>query len=298
MVAEVGKGAEVWLEEALLRELFRIPTPFGEFPVFGYGALVLLGVLSGLWLLRRGARRQGLDPDSLADLTVMLVLCGIIGGRIWYLIQFRERVYAEGDWLETFRLWNGGLVLYGAIAGGLVGFFLLQWRSHYGPWRQLLDLIAPALALGIAFGRLGCFLNGCCFGGVCPPDWPLAAIFPPGSPPSLAHGDGLRPSPTLHPTQIYSSIQGAILALLLWLAGGPLAARPGRTFALFLGLYSIGRSLVESIRDDHGMAQGEWTVSQLASILAFALAIWLWTTAPFIEPQPNLKVRQPDPDQG
>jgi phosphatidylglycerol:prolipoprotein diacylglycerol transferase len=285
------------MEEILLRELFRIPTPLGDFPVFGYGAMVLLGVLSGLWLLRAGARRSKLDPDSLSDLTVMLVLCGIIGGRVWYLIQFRERVYADGDWIETFRLWNGGLVLYGAIAGGLVGFYLLQRRHSYAPWRQLLDLIAPALALGIAFGRIGCFFNGCCFGGVCPADWPLAAIFPPGSPPSLAHGDGLHPSPTLHPTQIYSSIQGAILALLLWFAGGPLAARPGRTFALFLGLYSIGRSLVESIRGDHGVAQGEWTVSQWASIAAFALALWLWNTAPFIEFQSNLNKRQPDRDQ-
>lgn len=268
------------MEETLLRELFRIPTPFGDFPVFGYGAMVLLGVLSGLWLLRAGARRKDLDPDSLSDLTVMLVLFGILGGRIWYLIQFRERVYAEGDWLETFRLWNGGLVLYGAIGGGLIGFYLMQRRREFGPWRELLDLIAPALALGIAFGRLGCFLNGCCFGQVCSPDWPLATIFPAGSPPSLAHGDGLHASPALHPTQIYSSIQGAILALLLWHAGRRLALRPGRTFALFLGLYSVGRSLVESIRGDHGVAAGEWTVSQMASILALALGAWLWFSAP------------------
>ena len=60
------------MEEILLRELFRIPTPLGDFPVFGYGAMVLLGVLSGLWLLRAGARRSKLDPDSLSDLTVML----------------------------------------------------------------------------------------------------------------------------------------------------------------------------------------------------------------------------------
>ena len=267
-------------EEHLLRELFRIPTPFGDFPVFGYGAMVLLGVLSGLWILRRGARRRDLDPDSLSDLTVVLVLFGIIGGRAWYLIQFREQVYASGDWFETFRLWRGGLVLYGAIGGGLLGFALMQRWRNYGPWRDLLDLIAPALALGIAFGRLGCFLNGCCWGAVCPEDWPLAAIFPPGSPPSFDHGDGSLPSPTLHPTQIYSSLMGAALAILLWKLGSRLAARPGRTFSVFLCLYAVGRALIETIRSDHGTAPGEWTVAQMASIPALLLGAWLWLSAP------------------
>ena len=116
-------------------------TPFGDFPVFGYGAMVLLGVLSALFILRAGARRRQLDPDSLTDLTVLLVLFGVIGGRVWYLIQYRAEVYATGDWLETFRLWRGGLVLYGAIVGGLMAFFWFQRRGRYGPWRDLLDLM-------------------------------------------------------------------------------------------------------------------------------------------------------------
>jgi hypothetical protein len=143
---------------------------------------VLLGVLSGLWILRRGARRRDLDPDSLSDLTVVLVLFGIIGGRAWYLIQFREQVYASGDWFETFRLWRGGLVLYGAIGGGLLGFALMQRWRNYGPWRDLLDLIAPALAVGIAFGRLGFpqrLLLGCCL----PRGLAAGGYFPPWQPP-------------------------------------------------------------------------------------------------------------------
>ncbi len=271
-------------EAHLYRELFRIPTPFGDFPVFGYGAMVLLGVLAALFILRAGAKRRQLNPDSLTDLAVLLVLFGVVGGRVWYLIQYRAEVYADGDWLETFRLWRGGLVLYGAIAGGLIAFAGLQRRGRYGPWRDLLDLIAPSLAIGIAFGRLGCYLNGCCWGQVCAADWPWAAIFPPGSPPTLAYGDPSGVSPPLYPTQIYSSLQGLILAILLWRVGAHLRARPGRTFALFLGLYASGRAVIELIRADHGVGPGQWTVSQMASLMTILLAIWLWRTAPRVTP--------------
>lgn len=264
----------------VLRELFRIPTPFGDFPVFGYGAMVLLGVLIGTFLLKRGARRRGLNEERVADLPISLVLFGLLGGRAWYCIQFRDEVFANGDWTAVFRLWEGGLVLYGAIAGGLLGFVWMQRRQSFGDTRDLLDVIAPALAIGIAFGRLGCFLNGCCWGGVCDPGFPLAVIFPASSPPALAFGDGLGASPPLHPTQIYSTVQGVILCGLLWVAAGRWADRPGRTFALFLGLYSIGRSVIESIRADHEVLAGNLTVSQKASLVAAAVAIWLWVGAP------------------
>lgn len=277
---EVRWGRHREKEAHLYRELFRIPTPFGDFPVFGYGAMVLLGVLAALFILRAGARRRQLDADSLTDLTVLLVLFGVIGGRVWYLIQYRAEVYGGGDWLETFRLWRGGLVLYGAIVGGLIAFAWLQRSGRYGPWRDLLDLMAPSLAIGIAFGRLGCYLNGCCWGQVCGADWPFAAIFPPGSPPSYAFGDGSVASPSLYPTQLYSAFQGLILALLLWRLGAVLRQRPGRTFALFLGLYGLGRASIELIRADHGVAPGEWTVSQLTALLALGPAIWLWKSAP------------------
>ena len=95
----------------MLRELFRIPTPFGDFPVFGYGAMVLLGVLFGVLLLKLGARRRGLDEERVTDLPVSLVLFGLLGGRAWYCIQFRHEVFADGDWTAVFRLWEGGLVL-------------------------------------------------------------------------------------------------------------------------------------------------------------------------------------------
>ncbi len=268
------------VEEELLRELIRIPTPFGDFPIFGYGAMVLLGVLVGIFLLRKGAARRGLDADRVAELPLSLVLFGLLGGRTWYCIQFRNEVFADGDWTSVFRLWEGGLVLYGAIAGGLLGFLWMQRKGSYGNTRDLLDVIAPALAIGIAFGRLGCFLNGCCWGQVCEPDFPFAVSFPPGSPPALAFGSAENPSPPLQPTQIYSTIQGVFLCGLLWVAAGRWASRPGRTFALFLGLYSIGRSVIESIRADHGVLAGELTVSQKASLVAAAVAIWLWFGAP------------------
>lgn len=267
-------------ETPVLKELFRIPTPFGDFPIFGYGAMVLCGVLVGIYLLRKGAVRRDLNPEAVSDLAIYLVLFGAVGARTWYLIQFRDQVFSGGNWWEAFALWKGGLVLYGAIAGGLLGFAWLQRRQQFGSTRDLLDVIAPALAIGIAFGRIGCFLNGCCWGGTCPPDFVFGVIFPAGSPPAFALGDGNFPSPTLHPTQLYSAAQGIILCALLWMSGGRWRSRPGRSFALFLALYALGRSAIESIRGDHGVLSGELTVSQWASIVAFSLAIYLWKTAP------------------
>ena len=242
--------------------------------------MVLLGVLFGIFLLRKGAARRQLDAERVAELPLSLVLFGLVGGRAWYCIQFSDEVFAERGWTAVFYLWEGGLVLYGAIAGGLLGFLWLQRKEAYGNTRDLLDVIAPALAIGIAFGRLGCFLNGCCWGEVCEPTYPFAVSFPPGSPPALAFGELETPSPPLHPTQIYSAIQGVVLCGVLWVVGGRWARRPGRTFALFLGLYSIGRSLIETIRADHDVLAGELTVSQKASLVAAAVAIWLWMGAP------------------
>ena len=207
-------------ETPVLQELFRIPTPFGDFPIFGYGAMVLCGVLVGIYLLRKGAVRRDLNPEAVSDLAIYLVLFGAVGARTWYLIQFRDQVFSGGNWWEAFALWKGGLVLYGAIAGGLLGFAWLQRRQQFGSTRDLLDVIAPALAIGIAFGRIGCYLNGCCWGGTCPPDFVFGVVFPAGSPPAFALGDGNFPSPTLHPTQLYSAAQGIILCALLWLSGG------------------------------------------------------------------------------
>lgn len=261
----------------MARELFRIP--FLDLPVWGYGAMVLLGFLSANWLFLRGARRAGIEVEKIQDMPLVLVLCGLGGGRLFYVIQFWERDFAGQGWLEPFKIWNGGLVLYGAIVVGLLSFFLICLRKSL-EWRQVLDLIAPALAVGIGFGRVGCFLNGCCWGDSCAVDFPLAVVFPPGSPPAFANGIPGGPSFPLHPTQLYSAAQGFILALLLWRISPLLAGRPGRAFGLLMALYAVGRWTLESVRADHAITAGDWTVSQGISLGFLVCGGILWILAP------------------
>ncbi len=153
--------------------LFEIPTPWGTFPIFGYGFMLFLAFVFSTLLAARMAKRQGIKPEYVQDLAIWIFVCGIVGGRLAYITQPQ---YAKqfGSIIQFFRIWEGGLVLYGGVIGGIVGFlgayyFILR-KHNISSWKML-DIIAPCAALGLAIGRFGCLLNGCCYGGVaCPPN--------------------------------------------------------------------------------------------------------------------------------
>lgn len=240
----------------------------GPIPVTGYGVMVLCGVLSALFLLHRGAQRRGWDAAAAVDLAVWVVLGGILGGRLFYVFQFWGRDYADAGFWEPFKVWQGGLVLYGAIFGGLVATVVLVRRQQW-PVLQFLDVTAPGIAIGIAFGRIGCLLNGCCWGQPCAADFRLGIRFPPGSP--VGHTD------LVHPTQIYAACAAAVLAWVCWRLG---AHRPpgGVVFGVLAIFYGVSRFTTETIRGDHKPHPGEWPVSQTISVYTFlfgiALVVW------------------------
>jgi len=152
--------------------LFEIPTPFGSLPVFGFGVSLLLAFAIGVWIVRRRARTAGLNPDLLWDIGVWMFLMGIVGARILHMIQFPTPGGFGDQVLHFFKIWEGGLIFYGSILGGLVGFlcaYVLIVRKHKLNSWQLMDIFLPCVALGIFFGRIGCFLNGCCYGNVADP---------------------------------------------------------------------------------------------------------------------------------
>jgi len=166
-------------------------------PIRGYGTMLLLAVASALLLAMHRARRRGLDPGMVINLAFWIILPGILGARLFHVIEYWPIHYgpvlrAQGPAAALAAVANisaGGLVVYGSLIGGLLGG--VAFIVRYGlPFWGTLDLIAPSLALGLAIGRLGCFLNGCCFGGAC--DLPWAVRFPPASPAyehQLEHGD-------------------------------------------------------------------------------------------------------------
>ena len=261
-------------------------------PIFGYGMMVLIGFLSGLWLSRLRAKRIGLDPEILNDLSLWLLLFGVTGGRLAYLGQYWREIYANctsplSYVVKTINLSEGGLVLIGALFGGTLGFFLF---CHLKKLKSLLiiDVIFPGVFLGIGFGRIGCLLNGCCFGDPC--DLPWAIQFPKGSVPwlDLAQRGILKPDANnvmpdytmpLHPTQVYSAIDGFMICTILWNVF-PLRTRNGQLFSIGCMIYSITRFLIEIIRNDEpGRFGTSLTISQWYSIGIFlvgcSMFIWL-----------------------
>ena len=148
-------------------------------PIRGYGVMVLLGSLSGIWLAVQRARQMNLNPDIILSLAFGMFICGIVGARLFYVIEYWNPRFQFDDWASTLlaivKFTEGGLVVYGSFLGATVAFLLFV-RRHHLPALAMADLIAPSLLVGLAFGRIGCLLNGCCYGGQSWDAW--AVTFP------------------------------------------------------------------------------------------------------------------------
>jgi phosphatidylglycerol:prolipoprotein diacylglycerol transferase len=157
-----------------------LPRVFPEgLPIRGYGVMLLLGITTGVGMAMYRARQGGLDPEVILSLAIWLVVCGVIGARLFYVVEYWHDKFAglgpRATLLEILNIPEGGLVIYGGFIGAAVGFVLFV-RKHGLPMLAMADLIAPSMAIGLALGRIGCFLNGCCYGGQT--DWPWAVTFP------------------------------------------------------------------------------------------------------------------------
>jgi len=155
------------------------------FPVRGYGVMLVLAIVSSVGLAAHRALRMGVNPEAIYTLAMVLIVCGVAGARTFFVLQYWDTFYVPGDWGATFskifRVTEGGIVVYGALIGAAVAFAAYCIRTKI-PALALADLIAPSLLLGMFFGRIGCFMNGCCYGGLCAVPT-LAVHFPQGIPP-------------------------------------------------------------------------------------------------------------------
>jgi prolipoprotein diacylglyceryltransferase len=147
-------------------------------PIFGYGTMLFLAFVACTFLATWLARREGIAKEYLQDLAIWSFVCGILGARITFMIQYQIPVE------DFYKIWDGGLVFYGSAVGGLVGYllaYLLILRKHKISTWKVADIAAPCVAVGLCLGRLGCYLNGCCYGNVACPHCP-AVHFPITSP--------------------------------------------------------------------------------------------------------------------
>ncbi|WP_422926326.1 prolipoprotein diacylglyceryl transferase [Singulisphaera sp. PoT] len=249
------------------------------FRLYGYSTMFFIACAGALFLTAWRAKRERIHPNSVFELAIWLYGGGLIGARLFFVFQHHETFASLGDIL---RFWRGGMVFYGCIIGGLIGS-IIYWYRHPFPFRAMADAVAPSLAFGTAFGRLGCWFNGCCFGSICHMPWGVQ--FPTGTIPWI-HQVYLRQIPPsaeishpVHPTQLYSAITGfALLAFLSWYF--PKRKRDGEVMALLMIFYAMARFAMEAFRDDEGVFFAGMTISQNISVLIFTVgaAFWIWLT--------------------
>lgn len=273
-------------------------------PVRGYGVMLLLAAAAGTWLSIVRGRSAGFDADTILALAMEVFLWGLVGARLFYVIEYRTQFFPPGVGLlealpAVLNIAAGGLVVFGSLPTAALATWRFARRRGLSLLR-LADCIAPGLLLGLAIGRVGCFLNGCCFGGPC--DLPWAVRFPPDSPPWLDQmARGLLPaadpahatqpwSLPVHPAQLYAALDAGLLAALA-VVYSPLARRDGEVFALVLTLHPLSRILLEAIRIDEPPALGTpLSISQLVSLVLLVAAAGLWW---WILRQPPDPGRQP-----
>ncbi len=209
----------------------------GDFTLYSYGVFVAIGFLAGISYALREARRVGEDPEKILDLCFWILITAIVGARLMFiLLNIKEYIKYP---MEIIKIWRGGLVFYGGVILSIIVAAFFMYRHKLNPWK-VSDILSPGIALGLFFGRIGCFLAGCCYGK--PTDLPWAVTF--RNPVSLANL-----GVPLHPTQLYSSLNGLIIFLIL-LVLRKFKKFEGQITISFFFLYAITRSIIEVFRDD------------------------------------------------
>ncbi len=257
-------------------------------PIRGYGVMLLAAVAAGTWLSVVRGRRMGFDADTLLTLGTQIFLWGLVGARIFYVIEYHDQFFGHGrSFAESLaavaNVASGGLVVFGSLPTAALAAWWVARRRGLDLLR-LADCVTPGLLVGLALGRVGCFLNGCCYGGEC--ELPWAVTFPPESPPWFDQVQrGLLPnlppetvgrSLPVHPAQLYAAIDAALLAWLT-ICFTPLARRDGQVFAVAVTIHPISRILIEMIRVDEPPALGTpFSISQLISLVLLGAAAILW----------------------
>jgi phosphatidylglycerol:prolipoprotein diacylglycerol transferase len=271
--------------------LFEIPG--WDIKVYSYGVMILLACSAALFMGLWRARREKIDSNIIYELATWLFLGGVVGARGLYVILHPEMIHSFGD---VFRSWQGGNVFYGCILGGLTGSLLYLCRRPYPLW-TMIDVAAPAVAIGAAVGRVGCFLNGCCDGAVCSLPWGVQ--FPAGSHAWMRQvnagliSEGSPFSLPVHPTQLYAAA-AALAVLGLLLAYFPWRRRPGEIMALLMIFYSITRWPIEALRADERAILLGMTSAQIISVVLVGLGLAAWISlrfSPFTQSNP---ARLPD----
>ena len=261
-----------------LPALLSLPSPpspiifgIGPFALSYHGLLIALGIAVGTWLTGRELARKGYDGALALGSLFLVVPLGLVGARLYHVLTEYHR-YTRNPFPKVLEGWEGGLGIYGAVAGGFLGLLLFSWYRGITPL-ALADAAAPGLVLGQAIGRWGNYFNQELFGR--PSDLPWAiGIAPENRPTEFADAT------SFHPTFLYESLWDVLVCLaLLWVARRfSERLKDGDVFVLYVSLYSVGRFLVETLRIDEAFVVGSSIRGNLlvSGILALGAAAVLF----------------------
>jgi phosphatidylglycerol:prolipoprotein diacylglycerol transferase len=226
-----------------------------------YGLMYVIGIIVGIILMRREVERKkvNMTKDDVISYAFWTIIGGILGARLYYVIFMWKAYYVDNP-VEIFAIWHGGLAIHGGIIGGVL-FVLVYSKVKKVAFLDLLDMTAPLLAIGQAFGRFGNFMNGDAHG--IQTDLPWGIVFPPGS----IAGDEF-PGQALHPVMLYELALNLVSFFILWRLR-KINHRKGFVFALYLLNYGVIRFFVSFLRADSLML-GKLRGAQILSILFIA----------------------------
>jgi len=271
-----------------------IPSPPGKSIGIGpvqlraYGLAIAVGVLAAVWFAQRRYARRGGDPEDLAAIAMWAVPMGLVGARLYHVVTDYQRF--QGRWWSVVAVWEGGLGIPGGLLAGVItGVVLARRRGLEVP--TLLDVVAPAIPIAQAIGRLGNWFNQELFGR--PSELPWAVRIDREHRP-----DGLEQVATYHPTFLYEALWNVALAALLIRLDRTGRLRRGQLFTLYVAGYALGRLWVEALRIDPaneilGLRVNIWT-SIVALVLASAVFALQSRRA---APAGDVELVLPDPDR-
>ena len=236
-----------------------------------YGLFLVFGFALAVWLSTKEAMRRGVDPNLILDLSLPLLGWSVFACRVLYIALNREQFDSVQ---KMIAVWDGGLSFHGSLVAAPLVIWFYARRAGLTAW-QLTDIVAPAVFAGYALGRIGCLMNGCCYGTICAAPW--AMVFP-------VEGNRSQFTVRSHPTQLYSTLIATVLFFVMQKVKlAPAFNRfAGQITLVFFALYAIERAFIELFRNGataRPVFGVEWlTQAQFASILALVAiaALWSW----------------------
>jgi len=239
-------------------------------PLNSYGLMMAIGFWAAWLSAPHRARKENIDGKHISDMLIVAMISGVVGARVLHIIQFWE---SYSSFWQIFEIWQGGLVFYGGLVAATIALVIFIHKRKL-PLAKMADIAGPPVALGLVFGRIGCFLFGCCYGRVAENLF-FAVRFPPGSPASIKYAGGLEASPPIIPTQLISSFDN-LLVFFVATFFFRYRHRYGESFLVFAMLYGVHRFLVEILRGDSARPLLNMSMSQSLSLVLVIVTLALF----------------------